>query len=209
MSDEKRQTRLLPFRLRGKAARRAAGVGLRDEDAPADEEMRALLGAWEAPGPSHAAGARLLDAFREQARERAPLWMRLLTASVRVPVPVAACAVVAILASALMLAARAPRLALDAPEAVPPAPELRIVDAPAPRERVVERVVYVERKNSQKPKARDGQLAARGRVEGARGAGDAVGEGPTSYFTRVDMGEFQPPDEMKIRIIKKGKADED
>jgi hypothetical protein len=208
MSDEKRQTRLLPFRLRGKAARRAEGVGRRDE-MPADEELRALLGAWEAPGPSHAAHARLLGAFRERARGRAPLWKRLLTASVRVPAPVAACAVVALLASLLALAARAPRLALDAPAAVPPAPELRIVEAPAPPQRVVERVVYVERENSQKAKARGGQLAARARGESATDTGAAVEEGPTSYFTRVDMGEFQPPDEMKIRIIKKGKADED
>ncbi len=203
MSDEKRQTRLLPFRLRGKAARRASGVG-RPDEMPADEELRAVLGAWDArEEPAHAARARLLGAFREQTRERAPLWKRLLTASVRVPAPVAACALVALLASLLALAARAPRLALDAPAAVPSAPELRIVEAPAPPERVVERVIYVERKNSQRTKERAGQLASRARGEGLTGAATNE-ERTTSYFTRVDMGEFQPPDEMKIRIIKKG-----
>jgi hypothetical protein len=209
MSDEKRQTRLLPFRLRGKTARRAGGVDSRDE-MPGDAELRALLGAWEAPAPSDDARARLLASFREQAHSREPVWKRLLTASVRVPAPVAACAVVALLGSLLMLAARAPRLALDAPAAVPPAPELRIVEAPAPPERVVERVVYVERESRpRRANERAGQVAARGRAGGAAGKDAAAGEGPTSYFTRVDMGEFEPPDELKIRIIKKGKAEDE
>jgi hypothetical protein len=210
MSDEKRQTRLLPFRLRGKAAaRRPLDTGARAE-VPADEELRALLGAWEAPGPSHASRARLLAAFREGAHSRTPLWKRMLSASVRVPAPVAACAVVALLASALALAARAPRLSLDAPAALPEAPALRIVEAPAPPERVVTRVVYVERESIRARKDRAGQLAARGREhERATGAPVSEDESMTSYFTRVDMGEFQPPDEMKIRIIRKGKSDED
>ncbi len=125
------------------------------------------------------------------------------------PLPLAACAVVAFVAAALMLAARAPRLALDAPAAGAPAPEVRIVDAPAPAERVTTRVVYVERESRRgAAKERVGQLAARGRAEGSKGT-DSNDESTTSYFTSVDMGEFQPPDEMKIRIVKKGKADED
>ncbi len=208
MSDEKRQTRLLPFRLRSKAARRGVGEAGHPDEAPADEELRTLLGAWEAPEPSHAARAQLLNAFREQTRARESVWKRLLTTSVRVPVPVAACAVVALLASLLTLAARAPRLALDAPAAVAPAPELRIVEAPAPPERIIERVVYVEKESSRRrANERTVQLAARAREEDLKGADAAVEEGPTSYFTRVDMGEFQPPDEMKIRIIRKGKGE--
>lgn len=207
MSDEKRQTRLLPFRLRGKAARRAGGERFA-ADAPADEELRALLGAWEAPGPSRDAGARLRAAFREQSRSREPFWKRLLTSSVRVPLPVAAGAVVALLASLLALAARAPRLALDAPAAPAPAPEVRIVEAPAPPGRVSTRAVYAERESRRVTKGRAGRLAARARAEGLKGA-DSDDESTTSYFTSVDMGEFQPPDEMKIRIVKKGKADED
>ena len=206
MSDEKRQTRLLPFRLRGNAFRSAEGGGLETDAVPADEELRALLGAWEAPEPSGAARTRLLSEFREQTRSRAPFWKRLLTSSVRVPAPVAACAVVALTASALMLAARGPRLALDAPAALQPAPEVRIVEAPAPPERVVERVVYVERESRRAAKERGGQLAARGRAGSEKESDE---ESTTSYFTSVDMGEFQPPDEMKIRIVKKGKADED
>jgi hypothetical protein len=209
MSDEKRQTRPLPFRLRAKAARRAGGVDPRDE-VQADSELRALLGAWEAPAPSSDARARLVASFREQARSREPFWKRLLTASVRVPAPVAACAVVALLGSLLMLAARAPRLALDAPPAVPPAPELRVVEAPATPERVTTRVVYVGRE-SRPRRAGEGvaRLAARGRAGGRAGADDDAAQGPTSYFTRVDMGEFEPPDELKIRVIKKGKAEDE
>lgn len=206
MSDEKRQTRLLPFRLRGKAGRGDSGGGLETGVVPADEELRALLGAWEAPEPSTAARAQMLAAFREQARSRVPVWKRLLTSSVHIPVPVAACVVVALLASLLALAGRAPRLALEAPAPLAPAPELRVVEAPAPPERVVERVVYVERKSVKGAAGRAGQLAARGRAEAPA---DSDEQSTTSYFTSVDMGEFQPPDEMKIRIVKKGKADED
>src|SRR5215211_7838185 len=89
MSDEKRQTRLLPFRLR-RAARADARAGDR-EDFSADAELTALLRTWEAP-PQEAGGrARLLADFRASVR-RAPLWRRALTAQVRVPLPVAACA---------------------------------------------------------------------------------------------------------------------
>ena len=213
MSDEKRQTRLLPFRLRGKApARRAAGAGPQAEE-PADEELRALLGAWEAPEPSTASRALLLEAFREGARAHEPVWKRMLLASVRIPVPVAACAVVALTASAVMLAARAPRLSLDAPAAVPAPPGLKLVEAPATPERVVTRVVYVERERPadidtrHARRGRAGQLT--GRMRAAGGGRVAADEGGTSYFTRVDLGEFQMPDEMKIRVIRKGKADED
>ncbi|MCA1636479.1 MAG: hypothetical protein LC802_23015 [Acidobacteria bacterium] len=213
MSEEKRQTRLLPFRLRGKTAaqRAAAGVGPLAEE-PADEELRAVLGAWDAPEPSHASRARLIEAFREGARSREPVWKRWLTAHVHLPAPVVACAVVALMACGVMLAARAPRLSLDAPAAVPAPPELKIVEAPAQTERVVTRIVYVERERPadsdtrHERRARAGQLAGRGRAAGASASTDESG---TSYFTRVDMGEFQPPDEMKIRVIRKGRTDED
>src|SRR5437588_11570244 len=94
MSDEKRQTRLLPFRLR-RVPRRA--VHDFDEDATVDAELSALLRAWEAPTPSADAGERLLADFRA-ARWRAPLWRRALAAELRVPLPVAACALLALLA---------------------------------------------------------------------------------------------------------------
>src|SRR5205085_6321789 len=100
MSGEKRQTRLLPFRLR-RVPRRA--VHDFDEDATVDAELSALLRAWEAPTPSADAGERLLADFRA-ARWRAPLWRRALAAELRVPLPVAACALLALLALSALAA---------------------------------------------------------------------------------------------------------
>jgi hypothetical protein len=205
MSDEKRQTRLLPFRLRRRVPRADA------QDPAPDEELRELLRAWEAPPVSHEARVRLLAEFRAAAR-RPPLWRRALRAELRVPLPIAACAVVA-LASLLAFAARSstrpaqtrPAAESEAATAVNVAPEVKVVEVPVVRERVVTRVVYVEKK----ARGVDGlELAAAGAggpEEGARprGAGAA-----SSYFTRVDMEDFQPADEMKIKIVRRGKADE-
>src|SRR5205085_10204547 len=138
MSGEKRQTRLLPFRLR-RVPRRA--VHDFDEDATVDAELSALLRAWEAPTPSADAGERLLADFRA-ARWRAPLWRRALAAELRVPLPLAACALLALLAVSALAA-----LAWNGPapaesKASEAAPALRVVEVPVPQERVV----YVEKK---------------------------------------------------------------
>jgi hypothetical protein len=208
MSDEVRQTRLLKFRLRRRGASPFGPVAGRPRtDAPADAELRAVLGAWETPAPPDAARDRLLQAFRQQAA-RVPRWRRVLTASVRVPLPVAACACVALAAFAFTFAARWTQAsqAADAAAQVS-APTVRFVEVPVPQERVVERVVYVERKER-----RGDEDSPRPQVKSARPRAEGQGRGPskaTSYFTRVDMAEFQPADAMKFRIIKKGKADED
>ena len=216
MSDEKRQTRLLPFRLR-RAARSDAGVS-GGEDFSADAELTALLRTWEAPPQDACARARLLADFRASAR-RAPLWRRALTAQVRVPLPVAACMGVALLASLYVLGARATaRVAPAQAEATPAA--VRIIEVPVVQERVVTHTVYVEKKErgagrfvSARPEAR-ASLAQRDerdatsaetsqRTEPAQSP-----EAHAGYYTRVDMNDFQPADEVKIRIVKRGGVDE-
>ncbi|HEX8561250.1 MAG TPA: hypothetical protein VF668_24370 [Pyrinomonadaceae bacterium] len=240
MSDEKRQTRLLPFRL-GRAGRRAGARGPLDgaEDSSADPELTALLRAWEAPPQSDAATGRLLADFRAEFG-RAPLWRRALAARVRVPAPVAACAAAALLLSLAAHGARRP----TGPDAAGTAPAaaaseaqaagVRVVEVPVYMERVVTRTVYVEKKErgaargvSSRAAGRE-QMASAGAEAEARGAGaeargasrDAAPErdGPAAaaaaqaaqggYFTNVDMNDFQPADEVKIRIVKKGSVDE-
>jgi hypothetical protein len=215
MSDEKRQTRLLPFRLRRRPAPDA------ERDFPADAELRELLRAWEAPPASARSRERLLADFRAHAR-RAPLWRRALRAELRVPLPVAACALVALL-SLLAFAARSPSRTQQskavAPETVNAlaaqtsdatgaqasdafaATNVKVVEVPVVRERVVTRVVYVEKKE------RPGAALAAERERRAR-EGEQASGAASSYFTRVDMEDFQPADEMKIRIVRKGKGDE-
>ncbi|HYY97290.1 MAG TPA: hypothetical protein VE642_01795 [Pyrinomonadaceae bacterium] len=177
----------------------------------------------------------------------APLWRRALSAELRVPLPLAACAALALLASLVALAARAQTapVAATATTANAPAearasesaPAVKVLEVPVERERVVTRVVYVER---DAPRAEARQFAAAEQPASARRGFDAAqatatraalaqsdtnranaggvrtafdpgaqpaGE-PTSYFTRVDMADFEPADEMKIRIVKRGKTGE-
>ncbi|HYH86001.1 MAG TPA: hypothetical protein VEX60_11155 [Pyrinomonadaceae bacterium] len=212
MSDEKRQTRLLPFRLR-----RAGATGRADgdisEDTGADAELTALLRTWDAPQPSHDARARLLADFRASSL-RVPLWQRALTASVRVPLPVAACAVVALVASLVGLAARASsRSAPVETQVSSVAPVVRVVEVPVIHEKVVTRVVYVgknERDESRgvPVKVAGGGLAATGAREPKPVAETRDAGEPASFITRVDMADFRPADDIKIRVIKKGRSDE-
>ncbi len=219
MSDEKRQTRLLPFRLRRRPAPDAG------RDFPADAELRELLRAWEAPRASARSRELLLADFRAHAR-RAPLWRRALRAELRVPLPVAACALVALL-SLLAFAARSPSRSQQSKAVAPEtlnaaaaqtsgttgaqvsdagaAANVKVVEVPVVRERVVTRVVYVEKKERRGARP-DAALAAE-RERRARD-GEQPSGAASSYFTRVDMEDFQPADEMKIRIVRKGKGDE-
>jgi hypothetical protein len=246
MSDEKRPTRLLAFRLRRDGGARARNAGhtsdARDaaageEEFSDDAELSTLLRAWDAPEPSAHSRGRLLAEFRATAR-RAPLWRRALSSELRVPLPFAACAALAVLASLFVLAARTQTPAQTAAtnnasaevRTAEAAPTVKIVEVPVERERVVTRFVYVEK--SARPAVAQ-QLAAtrqsttqrsatttRGTVAQSSSDREAAarqtafdpsaqssGE-PTSYFTRVDMADFQPADEMKIRIVKRGKTDE-
>ncbi|HJQ33993.1 MAG TPA: hypothetical protein VJ866_17565 [Pyrinomonadaceae bacterium] len=232
MSDEKRQTRLLPFRRR-RAARFGAkdfavsdGVedfagALGDEDRSADAELTALLRAWEAPQQSADARARLLADFRAVAPAR-PLWRRALTAELRVPLPVAACAALALFASLFALGVRGwTRTApVEASKTTDAPAEVKVVEVPVVQERVVTRTVYVEKKEraavrispQQVPSREDAReaLAQGSAREGREAAAEppAKKESNAGYFTRVNMEDFQPADEVKIRIVSRGGTDE-
>ena len=86
------------------------------------------------------------------------------------------------------------------------------VTQPVVRERVVTRFVYVEKKGRRDAGgagARPGSPLAAAGARGPKAAGTGPGAGgASSYFTRVDMEDFQPADEMKIKIVRRGKADE-
>jgi hypothetical protein len=231
MSDEKRQTRLLPFRLRraGAARRGPAHYGAEDfggpegaEDFAADAELTALLRAWEAPPPGAGARARLLADFRAGV-PRVPLWRRALAAELRVPLPVAACAALAVIASLFALGARGWTHAAPAVSKAEAAPVLKVVEVPVVQERVVTRTVYDERKGrgagrvsaSQAPTPPQAPTHETTRETLALGAGREEAGGQAAgrdsnagYFTRVNMEDFQPADEVKIRVVKRGSTDE-
>lgn len=216
MSDEKRQTRLLPFRRRRAARAESSAPGA--QDFAADAELTALLRTWDVPPRDAGARSRLLADFRASVRP-APLWRRALTAQVRVPLPVAAGAALVLLGSLYVLGARATvggaRPSTAQTEAPPAA--VRVVEVPVVQERVVTRTVYVEKKG------RDGEQAASRRQpereQSARRAESAVetprrqepvrnAEAHAGYFTRVDMNDFQPAGEVKLRLVSRGGTDE-
>jgi len=197
--------RLLPFRLRReRGGRHAAGL-YRAEEVPADDELRELLAAWRAPDPDPGARARLLADFRAHTA-RAPRWRRLLAARVSVPLPLAAGAVGALVFAALALAALSAR-GSAAPPTPAAAPAVRVVEVPVPQERVVTRFVYVERGGRTAPATRARSAVAPARDDPSRV--EAEGADATSYFTGVDMAEFHPADQMKIRVIKKARPEEE
>ena len=218
MSDEKRQTRLLPFRLRRSA--RVPGHVADAEDFSADAELTALLRTWDAPAQDAGARARLLADFRASVG-RAPLWRRALTAQVRVPLPVAGCLGLVLLGSLYVLGTRAtaPDQRVAVQTNVHPT-TVRVVEVPVVQERVVTRTIYVEKKERGAPRvvstrtAEREELARRddkneGGAETLQGQEPAQGqEAHAGYYTRVDMNDFQPAGEVKLRIVSRGGTDE-
>ena len=216
MSDEKRQTRLLPFRLRRASRARADANGA--EDFSADAELTALLRTWEVPARDAGSRARLLADFRASV-QRAPLWRRALTAQVRVPLPVAACAGLLLLGS-LYVFATAARVEPRAAHAEARHEAVRVVEVPVVQERVVTRTVYVEKKERGAARVVSTRDAGRGELarrddKNERVAGETQSAEPAQnpeshagYFTRVDMNDFQPAGEVKLRIVSRGGTDE-
>ena len=218
MSDEKRQTRLLPFRLR-RASRANADVH-GEKDFSADAELTALLRTWDVPAQDAGARAGLLADFRASVR-RPPLWRRALTAQVRVPLPVAACLGLVLLGSLYVLGTRATtRVEPTAVQSNVHPTTVRIVEVPVVQERVVTRTVYVEKKERGAPRVVSSPTEAREELarrddKNERDAGAPQSAEPArgqeahaGYFTRVDMNDFQPAGEMKLRIVSRGGTDE-
>ena len=83
-----------------------------------DEELQRLLARWSASPVRDGMDSRILAAYRRQTGGAEPWWKRLLTASVRVPLPVA----VGVLLLLIVTAALARRPAPPAPTAGTTAP---------------------------------------------------------------------------------------
>lgn len=181
------------------------------------DEASAALAPPETYWPQyHAALARRLQ-DTQAARapsSRAPFWKRLLTTSIRVPAPLAAAvALLLIVASvfALALIARpAPEpVVLAAPDTRQPAtaPEIKFVEVPIVREKVVTQIIYVPRRrggggdNAGRDAARE-NLAGVGR----RDAPPAPATG--APIPRPNFSDFKPAGEVNLRIIKGSDARE-
>jgi len=200
------------------------------------EQLRALSGLLQksiVPPPSPVLDQKLMRAFRQQHAEPVkPVswWQRILGGSVSIPKPALAAAVIMIaiaLAAANIIGRKTAGVTETAANpsanitAVPAPPEViektKVVEVPIVQERIVTRVVYVERENTRKQKGQNllpvskrsetSQLAQKRHLqENHLDMNGAIAE--NGYFTQANLKGFQASDEMKARIIKEVKPNE-
>ncbi|HVG36085.1 MAG TPA: hypothetical protein VM911_23740 [Pyrinomonadaceae bacterium] len=141
---------------------------------------------------------RLRRAHNEQRVERTSLWKQFFAARLRVPVPVAALVVLLLIVSTMLsLRTRESGKATLAPQAhVPAVAEVR--EVPVVHEKIVTRVVYVERKG-RRGRALPEQSTARAARPGLVAREDSELAAP---LTRTGLAGFQPADDVKLTIIK-------
>jgi hypothetical protein len=166
--------------------------------------------------PYHAALARRLHNAADDARaqQSVPFWKRLLTTSIRVPAPLAATALlllVAVSVFALSLLARsAPEpVVVAAPGSTQGAvaPQIKFIEVPVVQEKIITRTIYVPRRDNSGGDA--GRMrkpdAARENLAGAvrRNAPESA---PAP--SRPNLSGFKPAGEVNLRIIKGGDARE-
>lgn len=138
---------------------------------------------------------------------RAPFWKRIFAASLPVPVPVAAVIIIALLVSSVLAirrstpdAAATPTQATVPSATVPSAP-IKIVEVPVVSERVVTRIVYVERKGREKNEARRQPILIAQSKPSVSAPG--VGDEQSGFITRANLAGFEPTSEVKIRMIRR------
>lgn len=151
---------------------------------------------------------RLLAPADVASNARASFWKRLLTANVPVPVPVAAALFIGLVLSSALAFRRAPAAqTMAAPAAT--SLSIKIIEVPIVQEKFVTRTVYVEKRVATET-VQEEPLAD---VAGASGNGETIvadnkHKEETGFFTRANLKGFQPPEEMKIRVIRRNNTDD-
>jgi len=176
--------------------------------------MRVFDEAWDASLPDQRFWPRHHEALRQHLADnaprvsvdRVPFWKQLLTFKLPVPVPVAALIVIALLTlTALALRNRtiAPNLTIAARPSYETMTPPTVKEVPVYLEKVITRTVYVEKKaqekNASRSKSSDQQRIAQPLTASKEKEGD--------IFMRAKLTDFQPPDQMRIRVIKRSKDD--
>jgi hypothetical protein len=187
----------LTLRLRGAAAG-ARAEEARDEDA--------LMDAATIAGRTATIAGR--------GRARASLWKRLLKTSVRVPAPLAAAALLLLAATSIVSLALVARPApepvvLAAPDAARPesAPQIKFVEVPVVREKIVTQTIYLPRRTDE---GAPREFAPRENLAGV-GRRNAVApgtNGANANAPRANFSGFKPTGEVNLRIIKGSDAHE-
>ncbi|HEY0080800.1 MAG TPA: hypothetical protein VGB73_19515 [Pyrinomonadaceae bacterium] len=219
MNKKRDYLRLVLRREGARSSARAEAHATTRDEVPGDEELSALLASWRAPrAPSRTLDARLALAFREQTQARLPLWRRLFLTKIAVPVPAFAAAVLVLICavSASVILRLRDVQTQSAPQAGV-STKLVAERVEVPIERVVERIVYVEREQQQRRVRRRNETRTSSQTaqtpQTVSHAAQSVGATATTVegneqrkrledSRATTMAGFKPAAEVKLRIIK-------
>src|SRR5215471_14545343 len=116
-------------------------------DLPEDPELNRLLGSWQAPESSGELDELVLASYRRHINRgrlwRGRLWRRWLAGSIRIPVPIAAAAVLLLCATSFLAARKATSFSIESMPAVSPT---KFVQVPftVTQEKIVTRVIRLK-----------------------------------------------------------------
>jgi len=160
---------------------------------------------WDAPEIPASLDQRVFASYSAHVH-RAPFWKRFFTASIPVPAPlVAAAALLLLVAGGVAWAALKSSPVQVVAQPAPPINTItktEIVEVPVVQERIVTRIIYVEKKAPQSLMA---QLPSVSQPSEIKLASHVAGD---NAYTNVDLSGYQPVEEMKVRIIKGSAANE-
>jgi len=143
---------------------------------PEDGELNRLLASWQTPETPGELDQRALASYRRHFN-RGRLWRRWLAGSIRIPVPIAAGAVLLLCATSFLVARDATSFSITR-KSVNVVTKIVEVQVPVIQEKIVTRVVY---KNTSAQKAKEGPT-------------------PISIPPRIDLADFRPVSEIKIIV---------
>ncbi len=176
---------------------------------PEDAKLKELLDTWQPPPISRALDERVFASFQAEFA-RAPWWRRFFTASIRIPVPAFAAACLLAVAGFAVFASK---IKIPASQPVSLAPQIttvtktETVEVPIIKEKIVTKIVYVERAAPNAPIAKTILATTSSPISNElKIASHIAGD---NAYTNVDLSGYQPVEEMRVRIIKgNGKENE-
>lgn len=153
------------------------------------------------------------DVTTKTTAARAPRWKSLLTTSVRVPAPIAACAmlllvVVSILALALLLRPAPVLLAAPNSSQGEAAPQIKFIEVPVVEEKIITQTIYVPQRRSNNNNNADTRRAVLRENLARVGRQNASAPEASAPSPRANLSGFKPAGEVNLRIIKGSDARE-
>ncbi len=199
--------------------------------------LRKLLLKSSVPAPSAALAQGLIEAFHQEHKKSAKAvswWSQAFGSSIAIPVPALAAAIIVMAIgiaavniigrnAAFSAASNSSSIASTPVISTPLSPpeiieQTKIVEVPVLSERIVTRVVYVERQGraAELPAQNRTLIVARKEMRRNEPLSNPKASPPTmngsvaenGYLTRIDLTGFQPANGMNARVVREVKNDE-